>query len=187
MYAHYKKSQHAERYDFKFVEECSLFGCNEGFIPWLLGKQISLSQDEPFKWHIPIQSSLNSAGAEYRDSALIIDLKPKQQKMNLSLYEVLDVWGYSDSGWSPILLHLGALFVDAGPKTVDRESFSIPKKEPEEPIYEFLYLNGSVSNGKLTGPWTAPPASPTNGALLWPKTLKYFVGCIRQRTPLVFD
>jgi hypothetical protein len=120
---------------------------------------------------------------EYGGSTLVIDLKPKQHENNLSLYEVLDVWGFSDAGWTPIMLRLSGLFVDVDPKAVDRNDFSVQDENRDEPIYEFLYLAGTVADGKLKKNWAPPPASPTNGALLWPETLKYFVDCIRQCTP----
>ena len=49
-----------------------------------------------------------------------------------------------------------------------------------EPIYEFMYLAGSVANGELDGPWTAPPVSATNAALLFPKALEFFLQCIEK-------
>lgn len=190
MYARYLKRESKGVASYQFVEQCSLFGCNKGFIPWLLARQISSSQGEPYKWHLAIQDSLNGAewnGTDYTSSTLIIDLKPKQNKTNLSLYELLDVWGYSDSGWTPILLHLSGLFVDADPKTVDRNKFAINVDDRDEPIYEFMYLDGSVADGRLGGRWNAPPASPTNAALLWPESLAYFFTCIRSRTPAVLE
>jgi hypothetical protein len=185
MYALYKKTRLKGHCRYEFKERASLFGCNQGYIPWLLAKQMSPSQKEPYGWHLRLEEAL--AKADCPDSTLIIDLKPKQQKTNLSLYEVLDVWGWSASGWTPILLHLCGLLVDADPKGVDRNDFRIRNDERDEPIYEVLYLDGSVSKGKLTGRWNAPPASPTNAALLWPDTVQYFVRCIRERTPGVLD
>ncbi|MBW2038780.1 MAG: hypothetical protein JRI46_04175 [Deltaproteobacteria bacterium] len=105
----------------------------------------------------------------------------------MSLYEVLDVWGYSSYGWTPILLHLSGLFVDEDPASVNRNDFTISDSEIDGPIYEVLYLDGSVENDEIVGTWNAPPASLTNAALLWPGTLKYFVQCIRERTPDVID
>ena len=95
----------------------------------------------------------------------------------------MDVWGYSSSGWTPISLHLSGLFVDEDPSKYDRNDFWIEDSRRDEPIYEFLYIQGSVSNGKLSGSWTSPPVSPTNAALLWPSTLIYFIECIKKRTP----
>jgi hypothetical protein len=150
----------------------------------LLKFKIPANQNEPYAWHIDIVPELD-AQADYRSSSLIIDLKPKQNKSNLSLYEVLDVWGWSEHGWTPILLRLNGLFVDENPETFNRDDFVRNHTDIDGPIYEFLYLSGSVKNGKLYGLWIAPPASPTNAALLWPETLNYFFRCIRERTPAV--
>lgn len=172
------------------MERCSLFGCNKGFIPRLLGRQVSASQGEPYRWHLSVQDTMDGVtenDTDYTGSTLIIDLKPKQNKTNLSLYEVLDVWGYSASGWTPILLHMSGLFVDADPDAIDRNEFEFADENRDEPIYEFMYLDGSVQNGRLIGRWNAPPASPTNAALLWPESLAYFFQCIGERTPAALE
>lgn len=68
-------------------------------------------------------------------------------------------------------MHLQGLF---DPRIDSRVSnltkFEISNSEIDGPIYEFLYVDGSFDNGKLTGRWVPPPASPTNAALLWPET-----------------
>lgn len=183
MYAHYRRMQlgnNTTRY--QFVEQVSLFGRNAGFITWLLALKTQPSQDEPYAWHLDIRNALAEQDG-FAESTLIIDLKPKQARKTLFLYELQDVWGYSDDGWSPILLLLGSLFVDANPAEVDRNDFTRDNSEIENPVYEFLYLSGTVDGGKLTGTWAPPPSSPTNAALLLPKPLKYFFDCIRARTP----
>ena len=162
----------------------SIFGCKSGFIPWLLGLKLAPGQGEPCKWHIDVVSELGSH-PEYPSSSLVIDLKPKQNKTNLSLYEVMDVWGYSSWGWTPLLLRPNGLFVDQDPSVVDRNSFVRKDDVIDGPIYEFLYIAGSVAGGKLVGSWAPPPASPTNAALLWPDALNYFVQSIRACTPYV--
>ncbi len=187
MYARYMRTRDgADATRYQFQEEVSLFGCNNGFIPWLLSLKIPPRQDEPFRWHVDVVGELGS-NPEYLNNTLVIDLKPKQNKTNLSLYEVMDAWGYSNSGWSPILLRLAGLFVDQDPSSIVRNDFVRKDVELDGPIYEFLYLDGSVSDGKIVGSWVPPPASPTNAALLWPDTLNYFVQCIRARTPDVLE
>lgn len=99
----------------------------------------------------------------------------------------MNVWGYSDNGWTPILLRLNGLFIDHDPSLVDRNDFIRADDDIDGPIYEFLYLDGSVTDGKITGLWVPPPASPTNAALLWPDTLSYFFQCIRNKSPDVFE
>lgn len=166
--------------------QISLFGCNVGFIPWLLRFKVPPVQNEPYRWHVDVLPELD-AQSDYRSGTLIIDLKPKQNKSNVSLYEVLDVWGWSESNWTPILLRLNGLFVDESPETINRDDFVRDDADIQESIYEFLYLDGSVKNGALIGSWRAPPVSSTNAALLWPETLSYFFQCIRERTPKLLD
>jgi hypothetical protein len=188
MYALFGKSrpQGNGKIRYKLQEPASLFGCNNGFIPWLLQLKTPQGQGEPYLWHISIETALAETD-DYKGSTLVIDLKPRQHKTSLNLFELLDVWGYSSSGWTPILLHLAGLFVDADPKTADPDDFTVSESEIDGPIYETLYLDGSVQKGKIVGTWNAPPASPTNAALLWPDTLNYFIQCIRKRTPEALD
>ncbi len=167
---------------YQFQEKVSLFGCNKGFIPWLLELKTPAGQGEPYLWHVDIVGELGK-NPDYSNSTLLIDLQPKQTASVLSLYELTDVWGYSCHGWSPILLRLDGLFVDEDPALNQRQDFTRKDVEVDGPIYEFLYLDGSVECGKLTGRWNAPPVSSTNGALLWPDALNYFVRCIRTRSP----
>ena len=176
MYARYSIKIEADRSSYEFIEECSLFGCNQGFIPWLLERQMPPSQGEPYKWHLPIRESLNEAkwnDTDYADSALIIDLTPKRN--TLSLFEVLDVWGYSDSYWTPILLHLSGLFVDVNPDEVDRNDFVIRDNEREEPIYTFMHLGGWVCR------WTDKRKVVTASA-----EFNQFHGSLAERSRLLF-
>ena len=40
---------------FRFRETAKLFGCNEGFIPWMLEDGIPKGQNEPYRWHIDVR------------------------------------------------------------------------------------------------------------------------------------
>jgi hypothetical protein len=185
MYLLYKKCTHGQNTEYIHIRKCSLFGCNQGYIPSLLRGRLLLQDSEPFKWHLPIAAAMDSAG--HAGETLVIDLKPKQHKTNLSLYEVCDVWGYSHCGWTPILLRLHGLFVDADPSQVDKDHFTITDSDRMEPIYEVMYVTGTVRSGRIDGTWRAPPVSPTNGALLWPDTVAYFFQCIQVATPNVLQ
>ena len=185
MFARYIRTQignSTTRYQFQ--KRVSLFGCNHGFVPWLLRLKTPPSQGEPYPWHVNVIQELGNQ-PDYPNNTLLIDLKPKQNKSNLSLYEVMDVWGYSSSRWSPVLLRLNGLFIDEDPTGKNREDFTRDETDIHGPIYEFLYLAGSVADGKLVGTWNTPPVSSTNAALLWPHALNYFVQCIRTCTPEV--
>ena len=92
--------------------------------------------------------SLNqpSKPLDYKSCSLIIDLKPYQKETNLSLYELLDVWGFSDHSWTPVMLRLSGLFVDEDDPEViaQRQDFVLEDDEIDGPIYEFMYIAGSV-------------------------------------------
>lgn len=183
MYACYRRNESlpdVTRYAFK--EQVSLFGIHQGFITWLLRHQLGGSESQPCTWHVDVRASM-ARHPEYAECSLLIDLKPKKNKTNLSLYEVLDVWGYSSNDWTPVLLRLNGLFVDADPSSVNRNDFQIKKSETDGPIYEFLYLGGTIVNGNLSGRWSPPPVSPTNAALLWPDAMRYFIQCIHSKDP----
>jgi len=95
MFARYTRTRvgtDATRYEIQ-QEKVHLFGCNRGSIPWLLGLKLPQGQGEPCKWHVDVVADLGGH-PDYLHSTLLIELKPKQNKTNLSLYEVMDVWGY---------------------------------------------------------------------------------------------
>lgn len=178
MYARYEKrtvTDGSTRY--RFVEEVPLFGCNVGYIPKLLEERLSPDWTEPLKWHVNIASDLSAM--THDNQTLIIDLKPKNARTNLSLYEISNVWGSSYLSWTPIMQHLRGLFVDEDPNCFDRNDFVRRPEEIDEPIFSMMYLQGGVRNGQLEGKWIPPRPSSTNGVLLWPKDFEYF--CQQRR------
>lgn len=186
MYFLYKKTRTDAGIRYDEIEKVCLFGCKQGYIPWLLQHKLKPNDNEPFKWHIDVLADLHNQNEDgFQDTTLVIDLKPKQNKTNTSLYEVMDVWGYSADVWSPVMLRLTGLFIDAPP--VNRQSFTLSEEEKTGPIYEFLYVDGTVRGGKIIGKWNPPPVSPTNAALLFPEALNYFIQCIHKTTPAVIQ
>jgi hypothetical protein len=172
MYGLYQKQNSVDGTRYVFVEEVSLFGCNVGWIPRLLRPLVPTNQSEPYTWQIEICSSLERAGKQ--DHSLIINLKPKGKQ--LSLYEVVNVWGYSDSTWTPIMMHLRGLFEEAERPEVNEKDFTRTNSEVADPIFSMTYLSGSVSSGKLSGKWITPVQSSTNSVLLGTDTFRYFIG-----------
>jgi hypothetical protein len=165
----------------------SLAGINNGIIPRLLQPKVPPRQgSKPYRWHIDVVHELGAHPDYPANSTLIIDLKPNQSD-KLSLYEILDVWGYTYWKWSPILLRLAGLFMDEDPRNFNRKRFVRKDGEIETRIYEWLRLDGYVQRGRLAGPWTFPRPNPTNAAVLWPDVMRYFVECIRSRTPDVLS
>ena len=140
----------------------------------MLNSSLAPSANEPLKWHIPVATALERAG--YPQHALIINLKPDSRTPNLSLYEVMGVWGSSSAGWTPIMFHLQGLFIDEDPTRFNDRDFRRAYSDIEDPIFSMMYLHGTVREGKIFGPWTPPRPGATNSVLLWPDTLQYFSG-----------
>lgn len=172
MYALYDKTPIETGYRYQFHETASLFGCRAGYIPWLLQKQFSGNTSEPLNWHINVRESLEQAGQP--GQTLVINLKPNNVEPTLSLYEVLDVWGRSADGWTPVMMRLDELFGDEEPQSVDERNFVREDAQDRVPIFSMTYLLGTVTDGKLEGRWTPPGPSSTNSVLLWPEALTYF-------------
>lgn len=172
MYARYEKQSTSDGYRYRFAEPISLFGCNQGYIPWLFSVTVPDAASEPMPWHLLVADTLRLV--ELDGSALIINLKPRSKAGNLSLYEVVEVFGFSASGWTPLMLYLRGLFVDENPSRFDEKDFVRSQSETEDPIFSMMYLDGTVRNGKLEGRWTAPRPSSTNSVLLWPASFEYF-------------
>lgn len=172
MYALYDKTENKGSSRYCFRDEISLFGCNVGYVPWLLSQQLTADSSESLAWHVNVESGLQRMGQD--NQTFIIDLKSNSREPNLSLYEVSNVWGYSDSGWTPIMLHLRGLFIDENPECFDRYDFVLKPAEIDDQIFSMMYLRGTVRNGQLEGPWTTPGRGATNSVLLWPEVFEYF-------------
>jgi hypothetical protein len=174
MYTLYQKRAQGRGYRYQFAERVHLFGCNSGYIPWLVDETMPDAASEPLPWHLIIEAAMEKV--DQPASALIINLKPNSKAPNLSLYEVIEVFGYSDSGWTPVMLYLRGLFVDEDPSGFDMNDFVRSPSQIDDPIFSMTYLSGTVRNGELKGKWTAPGPSSTNSVLLWPSAFAYFAG-----------
>jgi len=172
MYVIYQKQKDTDGYRYVFNKQTSLFGCNSGYIPNLLKKQLNTEAKEPFAWKLDLKEAFENE--DMANSVLVINLKPNSKNANLSLYELVHVWGYSNNGWTPIMIHLCGLFVDQSLNKYNDMDFIRKKEEIEDPIFSMMYLSGTISQGKIAGKWTAPRPSPTNSVLLWPDTFQYF-------------
>jgi len=171
MYATYNKRPTGKSFRCTRHEQISLFGCNNGFIPWLLSHSLSKSQGEPFAWHLDVPAALGSPKAEYpAANSIVIEIKPGALDRRY-LCELTDVWGFSAAGWTPMMWRMTQLRWE---EKVDPLKFVAKPNGPE--IFSFIHAAGSIHKGKLVGTWIAPKASPTNSALLWPETLQFFRG-----------
>jgi hypothetical protein len=180
MYSLYKKIEKLKSIKFSLIENISLFGCNNGYIPWLLNQSLSKKDNEPFTWQIKIKDALEKA--DYHNQTIIINLKPNSSKPNLSLYEVQQVWGYSASNWTPMMFYLKGIFVDEKPHRINTNMFERKISDIDDNgfIISFVYVNGTIKNGSIDGKWTAPRPSSTNSVLLWSDAFDYFISEYRK-------
>ena len=168
MYYLYQKLKSEDVTQYSFLNKVKLFGCNEGYVPQMLKRQLNEDSSEPLQWHVNIESGLREKGQD--NQTLIIDLKPKSQ--SFSFYEILNVWGYSDNGWTRVMLHLNGLFIDDDRGSHNENDFTRTPADVDGPIFTMMYLIGTIKDGGLVDRWTGPAAR--NSVLLWPDVFEHF-------------
>ena len=177
MYYLYNFQKQETTKKFQKDKETHLFGCNKGLIAHILKEKRPCSSSDECKWQITLEDDLPAIGLESK--AIVIDLKPYATG-NLSLYELVNVFGYSSSGWTPMMLHLKTIFVDEEGHSDQKESFEITE-DMQENVFTFAHvMDGWIKNGELIGKWTPPRPSSTNSALLWDDVFEYFIQCKRM-------
>jgi len=152
----------------------SLFGCREGWLPWILKRKLEgTNASEPWQWHLTeseICRELEIDETQPSGNALVIDLKPGR---GVELYEIVEAWGHSDCGWTPIMLRLRELKGKPScSPTIDR--FAVDNVACGPPVFSFYYVIGTIKNGDIFGKWTLPPPSSTNSVFLWPEAMTFF-------------
>ena len=183
MYARYEKSIDGKETIYKFIDEEHLFGCNIGIIPKMLKRIMDKGQSEPWCWHIPIELGLLGQG--YNKQTLIVDIKPNSND-DLTICEIIDIWGYSSYNWSPIMMRMRVLFSEADPLSHNKKYFLRSESNDGSINYSFSYAYGSVQDGNLKGKWTPPIRTSMNSLLLWPDCMKYFLSCMKEKSPDLF-
>ena len=129
----------------------------------------------PFAWHASGAEIVEQIVGPGTSNEILIDLKPNQPG-NVSLYRLMNLWGFSVEDWTPIALHMEALFVDRSESSPKRfkERFLV-RGASRDQIGEFLYLQGGVRGGT----WNWGRVGSVNGALLWPEPFEYLTGSLK--------
>ena len=182
-YLLYNRTHENGKWRFTLKGQAYLYGCHVGLVANALREQGLAGEQEPWKWHIQaseVVQQLNAPG-----DVFVIDLKPNQRRENneFSFYELLDVWGYSDGGWTPALLRLRGLLVDDFDPTRDCNDFTIDPEKVDEPIFTFVYFSGSIESGEIKGKWLPTGPASSNAVLLWPEVAEYFADTIKGQLP----
>lgn len=182
MYALYSRQQADAQIQYAYLKEVSVFGCNVGYVPKFVRANLPTGQAEPYHWHVPMHEELAKSGEP--NTALVIDINPYSKNSTyVTLCEIYDVWGLSDSGWTPALAHLRVILEHDTSTGIDKKSFTVDSAKQLPPVYSIWYFAGTVANGDLDGKWIPPGPSSTNSALLWPSAMKYFMSCIAEKSP----
>jgi hypothetical protein len=130
----------------------------------------------PFGWHATSDDIVRLLGGTPPTQAIVIDLKPRVAG-NVSLYRLLDVWGFSYAGWTPLALRLRVLFGDR--QEADPPAFKKSFVDPgidHSMVGEFLYVQGGVSEGT----WNWGLVGRVNGALLWRDAFDFLTTALHQ-------
>jgi len=163
-----------------------------GYKDYILDRKISLGGHGPIKevilrrfrsekrpdWHITDNELLSYFKVSAETHAIIIDLKPNISE-NISLYQLRDIWAYYENEWCPLALRLETIYVDYKIENpaLFKQEFCDDKIERKN-AFEFLYLQDCSLQGK--GKWQWGKVGSTNGALLWPEAIKYFLDQIKE-------
>jgi hypothetical protein len=142
-----------------------------------LHKKKNLKKKSPFKWHAPAAEILGALNGDAQQE-VPINLKPNGVQ-NVSLYRLLDVWGFSYEDWTPLAIRLEVLFADRQHKNPVEfmKSFEVPSNQRGDFIGEFLYLRGGTAGGS----WNWRQVGRVNGALLWHDAFDYLSGNLRKK------
>lgn len=126
----------------------------------------------PFRWHASSDDLVAAIPNGSKGQEILIDLKPSAAK-NVSLYRLLDVWGFSYENWTPLALRLETFFVDREEREAEafKKQFDDSSAERSK-VGEFLYVQGGVQGGT----WNWGQVGRVNGALLWKDAFDYLVG-----------
>lgn len=170
-YLLYQKIAGQDADEYVQLRSSALAGNRMGLIARHLQGIVAPDTAEPWRWHLPMAATLKQLEPDV--DAFVIDLKPDDRTV-VSMYEVRNIWGFTDSGWTPILLNLETLLVDDDARVFDKRRFEVARAGRER-VATFLYLQGGVRGGQLTGTWNFPRPSSTNSVLLWPEPLAYFL------------
>jgi len=176
MYLLYKTKDCPGGLEFKRGSQASLAGNASGIVVKYLRTVMTPKDSERFEWEIDTKKAIGALGLS--GDVVVVDIKPKSDKV--LLFELQRIYGVSSHEWTPIMLELRELIVDEPASKWDKSRFVIGGYGQKEIVYTFLYLRGSVRDGKPVRTWNFPRPSSTNGPLLWPDTMKYFISKLQH-------
>lgn len=128
-------------------------------------------------WILDSATLLTTGGYEPGAQALVVDLTPAR-KGEVNLFEIVRVAGYSESGWTPVMLVLEILqddHVRRGTEAARKAGFN-DRASPRDRVHTFLYMQGDHGGGS----WNWGQVGRVNGPLLWRDAFDHFVNVARM-------
>lgn len=163
----YQRADDAGKRTWTRVREISLAG-TDGPIARIARPAI---RDGTPHWHASGPELLAEIPDSRENQDIIIDVKPNVRN-NISLYRLVNIWGYSYDIYTPLALQLECLFSDRLENDpVTFKTCFTDSAASKTSLVEFLYLNA----GTKSGTWTWGLSGRVNGALLWKEAFTYFV------------
>lgn len=162
------------RVQYKFVRGIRLAG-KSGVLATIT-RSLNAEKRIPLKWHASAKKIVQMLGGSPTEQAIVFDAKPSAAG-KVSLYRLLDVWGFSYANWTPLALRFRVLFADrkeANPFAF-KNAFIDPATD-HSLVGEFLYVQGGVTEGS----WNWGKTGRANGALLWSDALEYLSTALKQ-------
>jgi len=151
------------------IKEVRLAGNRNGLIYSACKRYLS---DKNVGWTITDRDMLTAGDYDPANHALVIDTEPNS-RVNVGLFEIKSIAGYSYEGWTPLMLTFQMLFSDrlGNIRKIRQIKRQFHDGESDRRIVrEFLYVGGGYSQGK----WNWGGNSRTTAALLWTEAWDYF-------------
>lgn len=170
MFYLYKSNSTGLSLRFEQVQPISLFGSKNGLIARALSTLLTPNVRQPCQWRLCARHIAEGL----LGNEILIDADPSN-KTEVKLYRLREVFGHSESEWTPMLWHCDALTNGATPYDLSRAAFVVSSRKIDGRIFTWTYARGTIVEGKLQGKWIPPGPSSTNGPLLWPHVMRYFI------------
>jgi hypothetical protein len=170
----YRVSGEAGREQYKYERRIRLDGPSGVLAAF--SRSLNPEKRFPLKWHVTSKKLIQFLGGSPTEQAIVYDSRPRSAG-KISLYRLLDVWGFTYASWTPLAMRLRVLFADreeANPFAF--KSMFIDPGTGHSLVGEFLSIQGGASEGT----WKWGKARRDGGTFLWSDALEFLSSALKQ-------